>query len=312
MLDGAPIRRKARREYEKVLRELDQAKAEAERFESQDKPQFSKWISANFGALLTELRELQEKLYHTQELVNEVQQEFYYGNYRSIHNAYKKVMRRRNAPDEISAEEKAAAEAEEAELRRDFEEIFNEAAQEFWEKMGVNPEEPAAPRKGTKPRPASRLKELYRRLVRLLHPDKGARRTPREIEWWHQTQAAYQSQNVEQLELILTLIEIEQRGSTDASVSVLAQLTLEFKKSLKALKRQLSGFKQDVAWNFSQLVDFSGLMRRTRIQLESERDHILWLLQKYERQIATWQTATATPAKRTRTRSGSYQDEEWF
>jgi hypothetical protein len=42
LVDGSAIRRKARRDYERVLRDLDAAKAEAERFEVEDKPQFAR------------------------------------------------------------------------------------------------------------------------------------------------------------------------------------------------------------------------------------------------------------------------------
>src|SRR5688572_20216 len=283
LIDATPIRRKARRDYEKVLRDLDGAKAEAERFESEDKPGFEKWLRGNFGALLTDIRELQEKLFRAQELVNDVQQEFYYGNYRSINNAYKKVMHARAHPEEPQPEE---TDPEEPDFQKDFQENFARAAEEFWARLGVNPEElPGALHEPKRPELANRAKDLYRRLVRRLHPDKGGKRTAREIEWWHQTQDAYKTGNEEQLELILTLVEIEDKGSNEASVSVLTQLTAEFKKSLRSLKRKLTQLKRDVAWNFSGLADFSALFERTKAQLVAERNHILWLLQKYERQI---------------------------
>jgi len=309
LLDGAPIRRRARHDYDKALRDLDAAKAEAERFETEDKPQFEKWLSANFGALLTEIRELQEKLFQAQGLVNEVQQEFYYGNYRSITNAYKKVVKRRNHPEEFEPENEALDEEEE-QFRRDFEEVFGATEDEFWQKIGG-----ASPgRSERKPaaKTISHLKEIYRNLVRRLHPDKGAHRSAKEIEWWHQVQEAYESGNLEQLELILTLVEIEEKGAKEASVSVLTQLTEEFKKSIKAMKRKLAAFRKDIAWNFSRLTDLSGLFRRTQLQLQSDRDQLLWVLQKYERQIRSWETAAAVSGKRVRARRTSWQDEEWF
>src|ERR1051325_2003862 len=131
-IDGEPIRKKVRRDYERARRDLEASRAEAERFENEDKPQFSRWLSANFGATLTEIRELQEKLFQAQALVNEVQQEFYYGNYRSISGAYKKVIRRREKPEEFERElEEEQAEAEE--LRGLFEEVWAEMGGGAWE-----------------------------------------------------------------------------------------------------------------------------------------------------------------------------------
>jgi hypothetical protein len=310
-LDGEPIRRKARKEYEKILRDLDLAKADADRFENEDKPQFAKWVNSNFGALLTEIRGLQEKLFHAQSLVEEVQQEFFLGNYRSINKAYKNVVHRREHP-EIQEEEARKPDEEEDAFRKDFEEVFGKSEDEFWQKINGESEPFVPPSRKAEVKQGSRLKDLYRRLVRLLHPDKGAKGGKKEIEWWHQTQDAYQTGNVEQLELILTLVEMEDRGSKHATVSVLSQLTIEFKKSLKALKRKIAGLKKDLAWNFSQLTDFSALLVRVRNELQSDRDRILWLLQKYEQQIRSWETTPAPARKRVRARRGSWQDEEWF
>jgi hypothetical protein len=220
-------------------------------------------------------------------------------------------MHRRNQPEEEQPDAGESAHAED-EFQREFEKAFEEAKGEFWQQLGIDPEELDG-RKAQSPKPeGARLKDLYRQLVRRLHPDKKGKRAPREIEWWHQTQDAYQMGNIEQLELILTLVEMEDKGSKEASVSVLAQLTAEFKKSLRALKRNITSFKRDIAWNFSRLTDFTGLLEKTRQQLRADREQILWLLQKYERQIQSWELAATTPRKRAGARQTAWQDEEWF
>jgi hypothetical protein len=220
-------------------------------------------------------------------------------------------MHRRNHPEEVEAEAQEEEEEDE-EFRRDFEEVFGKTDEEFWERIGGNPDDLRPGREKLPKGQGNRLKDLYRKLVRLLHPDKGAKRTAKEIEWWHQTQDAYETGNVEQLELILTLVEVEHKGAKDASVSVLSQLTFEFKKSLKALRRKIGAFRRDVAWNFSQMTDFSALLVRTRSKLQGERNQILWLLQKYEEQIKGWETARPASGKRVRARRGNWADEEWF
>ncbi|HEV8541957.1 MAG TPA: J domain-containing protein [Verrucomicrobiae bacterium] len=321
LIDSAALRKKARRDYEKALRDLDAAKAETERFHNEDKPGFSKWLHANFGAILTEIRELQTKLFAAQGLVSEVQQEFYYGRYHSISNAYKEVMyRRANAREFEQADAQPDPDEPEADpnftpgnsefAREDDDPLHGE--REFWERLrnGMDDMRRALQ---TKQRTGggNRLKELYRHLARRLHPDKAKDISPRKLEWWHQTQAAYETGNVEQLETILTLLEVEERGTKETSISLLAKLTGEFKRSLRSIKRQLSAFRKDIAWNFSKLTDCKVLFEQTRRMLHDERDEVLDGLRRYEAQIQQWQTTAERPRKRVRAARG-WQDEEWF
>jgi hypothetical protein len=315
-IDSAPLRKKARRAYEKALGDLDVAKAESERFQNEDKPGFSRWLHANFGAQLTEIRELQTKVFAAQGLVTEVQEEFYYGRYRSVAGAYKKVVKRRAESEHSDA----AQEAPDPDFADDTGEEddadpFPPGDKEFWQQLRDGVDEMwRTQHMKQQERGGNRLKELYRQLARRLHPDKTKEISPRKLEWWHQTQAAYENGDVEQLETILTLIEVEERGTKETSLSLLAKLTAEFKRSLRALKRQLADFRKDIAWNFSQMTDLTELFRRTRAMLEEDRAKLRFLLGKYEAQIQVWQTSAEVPRKRVRAArtSRAWQDEEWF
>ena len=304
IIDSAPIRQKARREYEKVQRDLEKAKAELERFRTEDQPLYAKWLNSNFGALLTETRELHEKLYAAQQLVSEVQQEFYFGGHRSIYNAYAAVIHRREHPEEFEKEMKEAAEEEE-EFQREFEDIFGKSEQEFFEKLGFGPEgfgpEEFPTRESQSRKPTlARLKELYRSLARRLHPDAGGRRSQKEIEWWHQTQAAYQAGDIEQLELILTLADIEDKGAKDASVSILQQIINQFKQGLKELKRELKQYRRDAAWNFSKRTDDGPILQQTRQMLEGEKLRLAMLFAEFQAQIDAWKQRAPNQSRRPR------------
>ena len=61
-VDGADIRKKIRKAYEKALRDLENSRRLLDRFHQTDQPQFTRWLNSNFGALLTELREMNQKL----------------------------------------------------------------------------------------------------------------------------------------------------------------------------------------------------------------------------------------------------------
>ena len=61
-VDGADIRKKIRKAYEKALRDLENSRRLLDRFHQTDQPQFTRWLNSNFGALLTELWEMNQKL----------------------------------------------------------------------------------------------------------------------------------------------------------------------------------------------------------------------------------------------------------
>ncbi len=323
IIEGAPIRKQAKREYEKVLREMDRTKAEIERFHSEDRPKFQRWMSKNFGALLTEIRELEQKLGEAHGLVSEVEREFFFGNYRSIHKAYEKVKKQRTNPEPEEEEEFAEGEEERGfreaaeEFGRIMDEMFSKA-----EKDGNGEEfdsfEPA--RKGKPERKATpeqqhrgaRIKELYRGLVRRLHPDQAEKLTAKHVEWWHQTQAAYEAGNLEQLELIFTMTEIERGGTKEASISILKKLTLQFKLALKSVKLELKKLREDPAWNFAALKDFTLMFNKIRNSLEEDKQRMIIMTQKYLAQIQRWEESSKQGRKRVRTVGSAWQDEEWF
>src|SRR5215204_2552608 len=74
-VDGTAIRRKIKKGYEKALRDLDTSRRQLDQFRQADLPQFTRWLNTHFGALLTELRELSQKLAADQVLVFQVQHE---------------------------------------------------------------------------------------------------------------------------------------------------------------------------------------------------------------------------------------------
>jgi hypothetical protein len=83
---------------------------------------------------------------------------------------------------------------DEEELAEEFmNELFGES------RPGAGSGETHGSRMGPSARPAApvlagkRLKELYRAVVRRLHPDSQREMTAQKTEWWHQAQAAYEA-----------------------------------------------------------------------------------------------------------------------
>jgi hypothetical protein len=283
-VDGADIRKKIRKAYEKALRDLENSRRLLDRFHQTDQPQFTRWLNSNFGALLTELREMNQKLAADDAIVILVQNEVLFGG-SSYARAYQRVMELKENPepppprpgggperDVFEAGNEWGSPGDEEELAEEFmNELFGTS------RPGAGSGEAHDSRMGPSARPAApvlagkRLKELYRAVVRRLHPDSQREMTAQKTEWWHQAQAAYEAGDAEQLEVILTLCEIGEAGTTaHTSASLLQRITAQLKSSLREIQRQLQAMRREPAWNFSGRTDHAAIADQVGRELVGE------------------------------------------
>ncbi len=308
--DGTAIRKKIKAAYEKARRDVDQSQRVLDQFQQQDQPQFTRWLNSHFGAALTELRELAAKLSADEAIVMMVEDEVMFNGV-SYARAYQRVTAPPpEQPDPPPPPPGGAGHGERDGQRNPFGNPFDEDADwddphnpfnAFFEKLfgeggpGGRPGAPGqSPFGADAPPPptAQRLKELYRTLVRLLHPDSQREMTPQKTEWWHQAQAAYEAGDVAQLEVILTLCEIGASGTTaHTSASPLQRITAQLKSSLRELKRQLTQHRREPAWNFSTRPDRNVLADQVRRQLTADLTLMRQRSQEMQRLIAEWKAA---------------------
>ncbi len=330
--DGTAIRKKIKAAYEKARHDVDQSQRVLDQFQAKDQPQFSQWLNSRYGALLTELRELSAKLAADEDLVMMVEDEVMFNGV-SYARAYQRV----TAPPPEEPESPpppppgAEGQGERGGQRNPFGDSFggpfdddsewddpNNPFNAFFEQLfgeggpgrrpggrpGANRQSPFGA--ATPPPPtAQRLKELYRALVRLLHPDSQREMTPQKTEWWHQAQAAYEAGDVGQLEVILTLCEIGESGTTaHTSASLLQRITAQLKSSLRELKRQIAERRREPAWNFSTRPDRDVLAEQVRRQLTADLTLMRQRSQEMQRLIAEWKAAAERlkPERKRKTR----------
>jgi hypothetical protein len=286
LVDGAAIRQKIRREYEKVLRDLRRARQQIDQFRQVDLPRFTRWVNARFGALLTEMREASRRIAELELLFQNIAAEVLFtGTHPGC--AYERILRRQKR-----AEAKASSSAN-GEGSGSSSDASDDPFAGHDRDPGDDPFRDG-PRRSARKSPTSshgeaRLKELYRALVRRLHPDKQTHPTAQKLEWWHEAQAAYQEGDVDKLEAILTLCEIEEQGTTDkASLSILQRLTAQFSRTLRQLKTQLARHRKDLAWNFSRRTDHGQMEEDMRRQLVRELHFLRERLQSMEEELASW------------------------
>lgn len=308
LVDGTAIRKKIKKDYEKALRDLDTSRQLLDRFHQADLPSFTRWLNSHFGALLTEIREVGQKLAADQELIFLIESEMMCGA-GSYARAYKQVIEHLENPEPRqpqddsgpseewdpfgAASDSDPTDGDEDPVNAFFDALFGDQS---WDrgpkgKQGAsagNPVEAATPAPGV-----SRLKELYRELVRCLHPDTQREMTAQKTEWWHQVQAAYEAGDAEQLEVILTFCKIGESGpSADTSASLLQRITMQLKNSLRQVKHQLAELRRDPAWGFSVRTNHDvltvQLRRALTADLKGMREH--W--QHTQHLLATWRSAS--------------------
>jgi hypothetical protein len=128
--------------------------------------------------------------------------------------------------------------------------------------------------------PASRIKTLYRELVRELHPDHNGKQTAATASLWHQLQEAYAANDLETLEAIAGRVHLAHPEKKHAvAVSVLLRTVEQLKSSLHGLQKQIRRAKKHPAWEFDatskRTLDFAKRRRREiQAAIDEERRHL--------------------------------------
>jgi hypothetical protein len=328
-VDGTAARNKIKRDYEKAKRDLDSTRRQLDQFQQADLPQFTQWLNSHFGALLTELRELSQKLAVDEALVFAVENEVFFGG-GSHARAYKRVIEARDNPSPPpppGEDDPADRDQGPFGARPEFEEFEEfeggeDPLEAFFNAMfgesgpGEGARHKKGPPGGPRPEPArhtaaaTRLKELYRALVRRLHPDSQQEMTAQKTEWWHQAQAAYEAGDADQLEVILTLCEIGESGTTvHTSASLLQRITAQMRSSLREIRRQVAERRRDPAWGFSRRADREVLALQTRRTLMSDLQELRERWQETQDMIAGWKAAAerVKPGHQRKARTGNME-----
>lgn len=104
VIDNEPIRRRVLRDYHSVEKSLGQLREQMDGFEACDLPAYHRWESVTFGALLTEIRELEFQVRDKSGLLMEIEEEAFWRNC-GLAAAYRVVTQRRARPVEPEDEE---------------------------------------------------------------------------------------------------------------------------------------------------------------------------------------------------------------
>jgi len=134
-----------------------------------------------------------------------------------------------------------------------------------------------------------RIKNIYRILVRKLHPDFQTEITPHMQSLWHEVQSAYKAKDLERLETILAISNIQTGDfSEEISVSQILNVQSEYKNQLKSLRAQIRKARKRVEWGFSKITNTQPLSKKIKTDLKLELNQHLFHIQQFEKQLQAW------------------------
>ncbi len=147
----------------------------------------------------------------------------------------------------------------------------------------------------------ARIKEIYRILVRRLHPDLRVDGDATVSAIWHDVQEAYEALNLDRLETLLALTEMENGGNGGlSSLSQIRRALEELHRAFQAIQRSLAEAKRDPAWGFSRNPYHGPLESRIRRELEESLDEQRWELADLKHLIDDWSRPWHPPVNKPR------------
>jgi hypothetical protein len=149
-----------------------------------------------------------------------------------------------------------------------------------------------------------RVKELYRKLVRRLHPDLRADGSAAVSALWHEVQEAYAASDIPRLELLLALSDIQANELGEGTnLSQMQSVLKELNRSLRALEKSLEEAEGEEAWNFARTRPDENLRLQVERQLKLDLAVRSQRLDLLTRTIAEWARGSMANKQGTRKRS---------
>jgi hypothetical protein len=313
-LDTGKIREEALDSYRKTERELAKATEQLKRYQERDIPGFRAWCRRTFGKLFVQLSDLETSLHTKQAMAREIRglaERFDL----SDAEAYHKYLWRRDNPEAAEAEDRRfeaeerrlLAEAEAARQKRRAEAGRDETDTE--EEAGPEPEDDWAEMEelfgaflGGARRKRPRLKEtdtatareLYRAIVRKLHPDHHGHMNEARKHLWDEAQTAWRNHDVETLKNVHAQCETEDIGlGAQTAVSTILQATRRIKEALRHSKRQIRQLTTRLEWNYATRKSNPSYARKVETVILDEIRLIRFQLDRLTRAFQTLEVQAA-------------------
>lgn len=331
-LDTQSIRRKALQSHRQAERGLAKLTEQLQRFHERDLPGFRSWVHRMFGSLMTRQRDLEHTLEARQAFVMEIQTIARRYELSDL-AAYRKVLWRRAHPEEAQAEDRQFEEAQRqrresstgddgtngmfGDVGPSFDDLFHDedpwgsAPEDEWsdpldKDFGTPPGRGAAARQNAGSLPDQRsVKELYRTIVRQLHPDHHGQMSEARRNLWHEAQEAYRRHDLNALHRIAARCSDGEAGLGDHSpVSLIHRLTRQLKAAAQSARHEVRDMQRNMAWDYETRIKSPRFVRQVESDLKDMVDSLQWTLDDLERELARLDRLAARQAQRGRPSAG--------
>jgi hypothetical protein len=291
LMDSAKIRAGYLSDLQSVRNRVLAIEDDLARHESQDAPEFRRYVTIEFGARFSIMREVQQEIDWLTARLALVQKLMQHG-IRPVGRAYFQAIQIETGetayPDFPPQRDETQSDASEPENRFDRETIRNfisETGDEFMtdeevEALTENVLEAAGTRDVV-----AECKSLYRKIVSLLHPDRAGEMTAERKDLWLRAQDAYGDGDVLSLRSILDRCGAGARDqylSCSEIIGAIAEATVQ----LQAIEMFREREAKEPSWDFCRLNEKKrkSRLRRVMKDLDEEENNLRTQLAELQRE----------------------------
>ena len=301
VIDHERLQRAAWADFLAARRRLDQAARHLHRHEEIDEPAFSAWLHRHYPLEVTALRELRDEVTAKTARIRLVQA-IAARTGRSMKFVWREQMEAAADPAKFHRKAEAAREAED-----------QEDAESSARRREARPEDFEV---GPKPRRTVGARDIYRRLVQRLHPDRGGDWSSSRERLWHEVQLAWAAGDGDWLARLE--VEWETAHETVGPSSPLSRLRAaleEIHAAWRDSEAKLSGYRGSLPWRFTRpAANQVQLARRVEADFVRESRALRRQLSHLDAAIAAWDDdwtradsrASARRGRRPRRSGGSW------
>jgi len=158
------------------------------------------------------------------------------------------------------------------------------------EQAGFGPADSDGPPDEEEKSLSRRCKDLYRQLVRTLHPDTRADSDPTVGRIWHEVQEAYAAEDLERLQVLAAHAEVHGSLNGTSTVWELQRVSGELEESVSIIRRELRRARKQPEWGFgkSRERDRETLAKQFEEGLEVDLEVRKTQLQALRDQLRRW------------------------
>jgi hypothetical protein len=330
-VDASKRRRKELKKYLQQTKEFSRLTQILKKHEDEDAEAFRRWVSGIFLTRIDEMEVLSGEIHRLDELLKTLRR-YQSATGQSRYQSYLKVS---EAQADGTLEELLAVHCREKDPfcedpfrqdgPQDFEDLFGffdgtksddfchqDHNQEFWQ---GNSSAPSASSQRGSTEGNSLLKDLYRKLVRALHPDLGHETNDEQSRRWSAVQAAYRDQDVAKMRELYDQILCDPKDRSQdgplleaLSLGELITLSRKIQQQLRVIRLKLVLARDEPHWNFQKFQETASekiveLRRRLDTELRIDRAHKQDVLRALKQKLKRWSSPNKGHAKASLTAS---------